>query len=315
MPLDTQRPLVIWRLSDGKPGHEKQTLGLARSLLKKRGGECLTLATPPSFSSLVHWITGRFPPGHALPAPDFILAAGHATHFALLAARRARGGKAILLMKPSLPLSLFDLCIIPEHDSPPRHDKVIPVRGVLNDVTTSPDKNPALGLMLIGGRSAHFQWDDPTIWRAVETIAQSQPGVTWRLTTSRRTPESFLHCAPDGLPANLELIPHARTGPGWLESALAECAQVWVTEDSVSMLYEALTAGAAVGLLRLPASRPSRVRRGVESLLADRWVTAFAQWPAGMPLTATGRRFNEAERVADLILGSQSAAGRCCSRG
>jgi hypothetical protein len=96
MPLDTPCPLVIWRLSDGKPGHEKQTQGLARALLKNRDCVCHTLPAPASLPSLAYWLTGRFPPGRALPSPDIILAAGHATHFALLAARRARGGEAVL---------------------------------------------------------------------------------------------------------------------------------------------------------------------------------------------------------------------------
>jgi mitochondrial fission protein ELM1 len=315
MPRDIPCPLVIWRLSDGKPGHEKQTQGLARALLKNRSGVCHTLTAPAPLPSLAHWLTGRFPPGRSLPAPDIILAAGHTTHFALLAARRARGGEAVLLMRPSLPLFLFDLCLIPEHDSPPRRDNVIPLRGVLNDVATIPDKDPGQGLMLIGGVSAHYRWDDQAVWRAIETIARSQPGVTWRLTTSRRTPESFLKSAPAGLPVNLCLIPHMQTGPGWLESALTDCAQAWVTEDSVSMLYEALTAGAAVGLLRLPALRSSRVRRGVESLLAEGWITAYDDRRAGDPLTTTGLRFNEAERVAPLILDKLSAAARDCHKG
>ncbi len=314
MPSDTPCPLVIWRLSDGKPGHEKQTLGLARALLKNRDGVCHTLPAPASFTSLAHWLTGRFPPGRSLPSPDVILAAGHATHLALLAARRARGGEAVLLMRPSLPLFLFDLCLIPEHDSPPRRDNVIPLRGVLNDVATSTDKDPGLGLMLIGGVSTHYRWDETTVWRAVETIARTQPGVAWRLTTSRRTPESFLKSAPGDLPANLSLIPHTQTGPGWLESALADCAQVWVTEDSVSMLYEALTAGAAVGLLRLPALRSSRVRQGVERLLAEGWITAYDDRRAGVALATAGLRFNEAERVAPLILERLSAAGRDCPK-
>lgn len=315
MPLDTPCPLVIWRLSDGKPGHEKQTQGLARALLKNRDGVCHTLPAPASLPSLAYWLTGRFPPGRALPSPDIILAAGHATHFALLAARRARGGEAVLLMRPSMPLFLFDLCLIPEHDSPPPRDNVIPLRGVLNDVATSPDKDPGLGLMLIGGVSAHYRWDDQAVWRAIETIARSQPGVAWRLTTSRRTPESFLKSMPDNLPPNLTLIPHEQTGAGWLESALTDCAQAWVTEDSVSMLYEALTAGAAVGLLRLPALRPSRVRRGVESLLAEGWITAYDDRRAGDPLTGSGLRFNEAERVAPLILDKLSATARDCRKG
>lgn len=298
--------MIIWRLTDGKPGHEKQTLGLAHALLRKRPGECIDLSAPARGASLLHWMQGRFPTGNGLPAPDIILAAGHATHFALLAARRAFGGKfggkAVVLMKPSLPLSLFDLCVIPEHDNPPARDNVIPIRGVLNDVQTSTTASPEQGLMLIGGISSHYRWDDAAVAAAVTAIARATPQIAWQLTTSRRTPSTFLDSLPQPLPANLRLTPHRETAPGWLEQALAQASQVWVTEDSVSMLYEALTAGAGVGLLRLSEPKGTRVRRGVEKLIADGWVTPFEAWQTGHALKPHAQSFNEAERISSLII-------------
>jgi len=298
----SEQPLIIWRLTDGKPGHEKQTLGLAHALLRNRPGEFFGLAAPARGTALLQWIQGRFPAGNGLPAPDILLAAGHATHFALLAARRAYGGKAVVLMKPSLPLSWFDLCVIPEHDIPPARDNIIPVRGVLNAVQASSTPATDQGLILSGGVSSHYRWDDAKIGAATMAIAQSTPQITWQLTTSRRTPATFLNSLPQPIPDNLRLIPHHETGPGWLEAALAEAGQVWVTEDSVSMLYEALTAGAGVGLLRLDDARDSRVRSGVEKLVAEEWLTPFDAWQAGATLPRPQQAFNEANRVASLIL-------------
>ena len=298
--------MIIWRLVDGKPGHEKQTLGLAHALLRNRIGDCFDIPIASRITSLMQWLQGRFPPGEKLPVPDILLAAGHATHFALLAARRAFGGQAVVLMKPSLPLSWFDLCVMPEHDNPPTRANVVSIRGVLNDVHPAARSSADKGLMLIGGVSEHFRWDDAGIGRAVVEIAHATPHLTWQLTTSRRTPATFLATLPQPLPANIQPIPHDATGPGWLEQALTESGQVWVTEDSVSMLYEALTAGAGVGLLRLPAlsdqARNSRVRNGVEKLVADNTVTPFETWQPGTTLPRPNTAFNEAERIAQLIL-------------
>ena len=298
--------LIIWRLTDGKPGHEKQTLGLAHALLRKRPGACFDLPAPSRATALLPWLQGRFPAGKGLPAPDILLGAGHATPFSLLAARRASGGrfggKAVVLMKPSLPLVLFDLCLIPEHDHPPVRNNVVAIRGVLNDVRSAANASPAQGLMLIGGVSGHYVWDDGAVGAAVAAIAASTPDVAWRLTTSRRTPAGFLQALPRPLPDNLVVLPHEQTGPGWLERALQEAGQVWVTQDSVSMLYEALTAGAGVGLLGLPAAHASRVGRGLEKLVAEGWVTPFDAWHAGQPLPHPARTFNEADRVAGLIV-------------
>jgi mitochondrial fission protein ELM1 len=53
----------------------------------------------------------------------------------------------------------------------------------------------------------------------------------------------------------LTIVPFAATSPDWLPTQLARADQAWVTADSVSMVYEALTAGAAVGVLDVPRPR------------------------------------------------------------
>jgi mitochondrial fission protein ELM1 len=302
MTLLAHPTLTLWRLTDGKPGHEKQSLGLARALQRLTGAVSHDLAVHPRRGAWLAWLLGRFPEGDGLPAPDLILAAGHATHVPALAARRARGGRIIVLMRPSLPLALFDLCLIPQHDRPPARDNVIATRGVLNAVTPTGQNDPNRGLLLIGGPSAHYDWDDRAVAGQVMDIVRATPEVAWQLTTSRRTPPSFLVTMPSELPANLSVMPHTATPPGWLEQALCASGQAWVSEDSVSMLYEALTAGCAVGLLQLPGRGVSRVAQGIQTLIAEHWVTPYAAWLKSKALTRPAGRFDEAERCARLIL-------------
>jgi hypothetical protein len=69
------------------------------------------------------------------------------------------------------------------------------------------------------------------------------------------------------------------------------------------MVYEALTGGAAVGLLALPPrGGTGRVLRGLDRLLADGWVTTYARWCEGGELPQPRIGFNEAERCARLLL-------------
>ena len=68
------------------------------------------------------------------------------------------------------------------------------------------------------------------------------------LTTSRRTPPGWLaylrqHLEP-GLLRRLSLHDWRGLEPDWLVQRLPLADSVWVSEDSVSMVYEALTAGA-----------------------------------------------------------------------
>lgn len=300
MRFSTASPLVIWRLIDGKPGHEKQSSGLAQALSRHVAVKIHDIRIDPQRSYLLDWLLGRFPAGSDLPDPHILIGAGHRTHLALLAARRARGGRTVVLMQPSLPSRLFDLCLIPAHDEPDSAPNVVTTRGALNAVTPSRQHRPELGLILVGGPSSHYVWDNPGIVGQIEQLIRQTPDVHWRLTTSRRTPDDFLAQLPPA--AKLEVFPVAATPAGWLEAELAQAGQAWVSEDSVSMVYEALTAGCAVGLLRLSGSPDNRVARGVERLIREGWVTPFESWQPDQPMLSAPEGFDEADRCARRIL-------------
>ena len=294
------KPLVVWRFSDGKSGHDSQSRGLLEALTRLRPVESFTLAPLPWPMAFEAWLRRQWPDASGLPAPDLLIGAGHRTHFSLLAARRACGGRIVVLMRPSLPLKLFDLCLIPEHDTPPNRPNVLATRGALNRIQPSQTLDPRQGLLLIGGPSAHFGWDSAALYRQIAAIIAADPLVSWTLTTSRRTPPEFLDdLRPDE--ERLGVVPVAETGPDWLPAQLARAGQVWVTADSVSMIYEALTAGAAVGVLETPRQRPSRISRGLERLTVEGWVTPFADWRPGRMLHRPPGIFNEAERCARWI--------------
>jgi hypothetical protein len=67
------------------------------------------------------------------------------------------------------------------------------------------------------------------------------------------------------------------------------------------MVYEALTAGVATGLLEVPARRRSRLVEGIRGLAAAGLVTGFGDWAAGKPLQPPGEIFDEANRSARWI--------------
>lgn len=295
------KPLILWRFNDGKAGHDNQSRGLAEALGRLRPVEVVTLNPFPMVTALTGLVSGYLPDLNQQPAPDVLLGAGHRTHLSLLAARRARGGKAVVLMCPSLPLRLFDLCLIPEHDAPPPRSNVLATRGALNRILPSMTLESDRGLLLIGGPSAHFSWNDAAICQQIAVIRAADPVVNWTLTTSRRTPPSFLETLSSHSCPGLTIVPVAQTGPEWLPAQLARAGQIWVTADSVSMIYEALTAGAKVGVLTVPQLRPSRISRGLDRLISQGWLTAFADWQYRRQLQRPTGIFNEAERCAQWI--------------
>ena len=292
-------PLVVWVIHDNKPGHLNQSLGLAEALARATPTEIYQLPAQPGWRS---WLAGLFKlaPGGNLPKPDLILAAGHGTHFPLLAARRTHGGRAVILMKPSLPRRLFDLCIIPQHDNIREDANTLVTEGALNRMRPATNADLHRGLLLIGGPSSHFEWDGDAIQVQIKSILARTADTHWTLTTSRRTPKNFL---PD-LPAhpNLTRVPHTDTSTDWLPSQLMQASTVWVTPDSASMVFEALTAGADVGVFDLPVNPKSRVGWAIAHLADAQRITRFVNWCAHGKLHVNLQPLAEADRCAIWIL-------------
>ncbi len=295
----TQAPLVVWIISDGRPGHLNQSLGLAEALARITPLATQLRPAMPAWRAWLAWLAHRVP-GRELPAPDLIVGAGHATHATMLAVQRARGGRTVVLMKPSLPRRCFDLCIVPEHDGVAADPRTLVTEGALNRIRPAPTHDTQQGLILIGGASAHFAWDGDAIQVQIRSILERTPGMQWTLTTSRRTPEEFVpRLSPH---PGLTIVPHDSTSPDWLPGQLARCGTVWVTPDSVSMVFEALSAGADVGVFDLPVTPGSRVGRAIAHLADAQRITRFITWCAHGTLHPNQHPLTEADRCAAWIL-------------
>lgn len=305
--------MIIYIISDGKKGHLSQTRGLAGALLARAAQRA------PEQAHSVHEVDitglsffGRlFYKGKELdlPRPNLILCAGHGTHLAALSLARHLRCLCMVCMKPSLPLACFDLCIIPRHDLPDGaavNARVFPTNGAINGITPQPDTPKTETLILIGGPSKSYKWDAELINNQIAAIARhsSTPVV---LTTSRRTPEDFAGDVATACPG-IRVIPVASTGPGWVAEHLAQAKDVWVTQDSVSMVYEALSSGAPVGIIEMAAKEgphkpdASRIARGLNMLIADGSVCRYTEWAKSRTLPHGSAPLNEAGRAADHIL-------------
>jgi mitochondrial fission protein ELM1 len=199
-----------------------------------------------------------------------------------------------------LPLRWFDACIVPRHDNPPSDNpRVLATTGVLNTLQPQPhDRDSARGLMLIGGVNAHFNWDSTAVCQQVVQICQAQPQLRWLLTNSRRTPEDFLPALQQANLPNLDIVPVEQTPSGWVKQQLESAGQVWVTRDSVSMVFESITAAAPTGLLNLQPLRQSRVVRSMDDVIAQGWAQDFAHWDVQRMLPPPQQTLWEADRAA-----------------
>ena len=136
----------------------------------------------------------------------------------------------------------------------------------------------------------------------MEAIVRANTTQAWTITDSRRTPEGQLATIASRIPS-LDVHPHVETGRDWLPAQLGKAAEVWVTEDSISMIYEALSSGAKVGLLPVPSlKKAGRVARGIARLADEGFVTPFSRWSPSAGLADPPRILREADRCAAIVM-------------
>lgn len=277
-------------LSDDKKGHENQSVGLAEALLRRREGSY-------EVSSISNGV------GSSEVRADVVIAAGHSTHPFLLKEARRHRCPSVVIMKPSLPAFLFSHCIIPEHDlrNPNRvRRNVIATKGALNRIPETIPPKQEKGLVMVGGPSKHFDWQPAPVLAAIEAIVTANPHLQWTVGDSRRTPEDFLtNLRNKRLP--LTFAPHQDTAKTWLVDEMLTSEIAWITPDSTSMLFEALTAGCRLGTLPLPPHQ-TRLARAHSLLASEGWLTPFEGHSPVAPLPEPSGTLHETGRCAELLL-------------
>lgn len=307
-PMD--RALVILVVGDGKAGHEAQSLGLAHAIARLVRAEVHRTPVEARAARGLGRLRTAAPRVARDIKPAIAIGAGAGTHSTLRACARELGARTVVLMNPGLLRRSFDLCVLPRHDGVREGGNTVLTTGAINLVRPSTSKDDRRGFVLLGGPSKHHGWDSADLARQVRAVVErGGAGVSWTLTTSRRTPpeavgavERAFADAP-ALRARLEVFPVERTDREWLLGMYARSAQVWVSEDSVSMVYEAITSGARVGLLRVARiGGGGRVSRGLDDAARAGWATRFDEWSARGELPAPPGVLDEGTRVARIVV-------------
>ena len=186
-----------------------------------------------------------------LPQPHLIIATGHKTHLAALAAKRRYGGRAIIIMRPSLPADFFDLVILPNHDKPLKTKKKIIIEGALSRISPDQEGKNAQCIIILGGPSKHYHFDEHDVFSSIQKVYQNSDSSKIIITDSPRTPlrltRKMMHQFED------IFISWDNFEEGAIQEEMKKSAEIWVTEDSISMIYDALSTGSSVGII--PASR------------------------------------------------------------
>lgn len=293
---DSKIPILI--LSDGKMGHLKQSLAVAswieggesrvvsvnyrffaaRLLLtwasyfpfKKRGLFLKWFLKSETFHSILKH-----------PA-KMIISAGARTAVVNLLASEMLSAKSTVIMKPpGGGQKRYSLRIIPEHDSPKKFPNTVTTVGAPTIVSqvflreeakrlaralelTDHPQSRKIASIFIGGDTSKYRFDPENIPSLIEKLKQLCESHHFDLliTTSRRTPKE----ADMALKQAFSIYPHCKLLTIWRENPkdcvagmLGLSEWVLVTEDSISMISDAVNSGKKVIVLKM--NKTGRLKR------------------------------------------------------
>ena len=252
---------VIWRFTDGKAGHDKQSLALVDSLMNQTKCRLFDFNVQGQRNPILNIIFKNYKLPEGITKPDIAIGAGHKTHLHLLAIKRCFNAKIVVIMKPSIPLIFFDLCIIPKHDGIKNGPNIINTQSSLVKFNSNLKKKENTGLILIGGPSKHYFWDSKTVLEEICKISKKFKFRKLLLSTSRRTPFDFLDQLNELNIPDIKVYEYSKIKSDWLDKHINKVKNIWVTNDSYSMVTEALASGADVDIIGLKVKQDSKLSK------------------------------------------------------
>jgi mitochondrial fission protein ELM1 len=309
-------PLRVVSFWDGRLGHEKQTRGVLTALAKLTAIEEAPRTVQPlsrarRFRSWLYFVATLIQPAGSETGESFadlIIGTGSATHIPMLLLKKnCAQARVVTCMTPDFPFrGLMDLCFVPQHDRQRQRENMFETIGPPNNVAYTDTHDQRRGLILIGGLdSKSHHWDSGTLMDQVETLVKRGSDCRWTISSSPRTPPETLRILADFAAriSGVEFFSSRNTPAGWIERQYLQNFTVWVTADSVSMVYEALTAGCRVGILPVRWRRKdNKFQQSLDFLATNNYVTPYDAWLTAGHFIATGVRLDEASRCAQELL-------------
>jgi mitochondrial fission protein ELM1 len=329
------RPLRVLLLSDGRPGHFRQSEGVVAAL-RRRGPLALDrqelrprwpmpkalipklgrLSSPAAFLRLVHGVDPA-----RLARPDIIVSAGGSTLGANVALAQLWGVPNVFSGSTrGYPLAAFRLVLTPyasvaeppkvvfgPKPSPFDPDRIPAPRPL----RAASDMRGARVAVLIGGPTPYAAFDDAD-WSRLAALVEAlvdqwQCRVT--VVTSPRTPEAaYTHVEPLAARSGgaVSIVDFRAAGPGSIDTAL-DCEIVLVTSDSMSMMTEAAVSRRPAVALAPRNVQPNKDDQAVAGLVAAGWLavlplaTADAAAVSEAALALKPMQENHLDRLADLV--------------
>jgi mitochondrial fission protein ELM1 len=296
------RPLKVIFLADTRPGHYHLAQGVIAALERVRPVEVTRIEVKRKWIVPTRWLRARitaksfYPPrmlrmayridAETIPKADLVISAGGETHMPNLCVTRLLGvpnifcGSLLRGLGPenfSLIISSYDRDAVS-----PRHLVVLKPSPIDPDTLGrpavvpryGPGKVPAVAGLLVGGNAGAFRYKRAEWERLLSFITEVSKawGTRWLLSTSRRTADPvadrFAELAKDESVV-AKFIDFRTAGPGTLPEIFANAEVILCTEDSSTMISEAVSARLPVVGVAPAAHRFTEEENDYRSFLMD----------------------------------------------
>jgi len=270
---DTMNVLI---LDDGRMGHFNQSLALA-----VLSGARYEVCKVRYRSRTAKWLSYLFDWAHIrsfllfdaqLPSGtfDIVVGTGSTCAYPLKVVSHRLQAKSVSMMYPKGYRLDYDTIFAQAHDAPPRLPNLIEIPVNFNHAQPAGlfiPKGKAVGIV-IGGANRVFRFDTTLLKRQLDAIFEQFRGSEFALTTSPRTSQEVV--------ALLKTYPfdyavyYSENPINPIPDFLFGCKRVFITQDSTSMISEAVCNGTAcIDILPLAGTPGSKFERLVQRLCRD----------------------------------------------
>lgn len=282
-----------WIITEGMIGTQNQCVALAQAIGAKTDIKTVSLKQPWKFFTpwIRHFTPAALKAGSSpltAPWPDVIIASGRKAIVPALWVKKQSGNrsKLIIIQSPVVKDKKFDLVIAPHHDQY-HADNAMHITGALSLITPDilqqarhdwqaqfePLGAPRLAV-LIGGNAKRHRLTQEIAQQLVVQLRELNKTHALMITVSRRTPEAIAQYLRRSLHSP-NCFFWDGTGDNPYRGMLAWADAFLVTEDSVSMVSEAISTGKPTYIVKMDSKASSRFDRFYRHALDKNYIRWF----------------------------------------
>ena len=245
---------ILW-VKDNKKGHLKQVKALLDEIKK-------ILNVNISEFEIEKKILKKSIPSSIVKSSDLVIGAGHSVYPYLLKSKKKNPNiKSVAILSPSYFKKKFDLICAPFHDMHKlnKHKHVLYFDGSLAS-RSNKKCHEEIGMIAIGGKNKYFKFDKKNLIKQIQYIITLYPNKNWYIFNSRRTPKNFLEEIQKELEfisKKITYVDHHNDSYRFDEYIEKSSIKI-ITPDSMSMIYESLSAHGETVLFSLFPKKESK---------------------------------------------------------